>query len=343
VLAHYRGNFFVAYRLLPSSQMNFASQLFYILTRFGEEPVLIFFVLSGFLVGGRSIKGILENKIEATAYFIDRFVRILLPLIASSLLVVVIDLFTNTPVPFKDIAGSLFSLQGVLTNSNHNVPLWSLTYEVWFYMLIGSFIVLIRENGLAKLVALLFIILSLYIFSILNFLYLIILLIGTCSYLLKKNNIKFKKIKIITLLFFLGISFFLLQSTTESKSIDLSYLNFINRNFSSLFLAVVTALLICILTVSPPKSNLGIKIDGLGYSLSNFSYTLYLTHWPLMKLLSFLGFPKSIELNFVSIAYYIFSIMISLLVAYSIYLVSEKQTNKVKGYIKQKLIKSIVV
>ena len=55
VLCHYRGFFFVEYGLLPAEQQNIFSQIFYFATRLGHEAVLIFFVLSGLLVGGKAL------------------------------------------------------------------------------------------------------------------------------------------------------------------------------------------------------------------------------------------------------------------------------------------------
>ena len=101
MLAHYRGHFFVEYGLLPDNQKNIYTQILYFLTRLGGEPVLVFFVISGFLVGGTSIKKILDNNVNTQSYFIDRSVRILLPLLASSVMVIIINLITKVQIPFK--------------------------------------------------------------------------------------------------------------------------------------------------------------------------------------------------------------------------------------------------
>ena len=327
----------MTYGLLPETQKTVYSQILFLLTRFGEEPVLVFFVLSGFLVGGRAIRGMLSNDIDARSYFIDRFVRILLPLIASSILVIIIDIITNVPIPFKNIIGSIFSLQGIIMKPIHNAPLWSLSYEVWFYILIGCIMVISRNNK--KYVPLSFLILTIciYVFAQLNTMYLLILFIGAFSFLLPRQHIKFKKTKIIICICLLAFSFILLQSTSTSKSIVISNLYFVNREFASILLAFVTSLLVNYLIVSPPKTKIGNRIEKFSSKLSGFSYTLYLTHYPLMSLLAFWGFPKSKQLDITSIIYYILAVLISLVVAYLIYLISEKQTSSVKHLIKKKL------
>jgi hypothetical protein len=58
-----------------------------------------------------------------------------------------------------------------------------------------------------------------------------------------------------------------------------------------------------------------------------------------MHLLAYFGFPKSKQINTISILHFIVEILISLVVAYLIYLVSEKQTPTVKKYIKRQLTK----
>ena len=50
---HYRGAFLPEYSDIPPEQRNISIFLFYTITHFPAEAVLLFFVLSGFLVGGK--------------------------------------------------------------------------------------------------------------------------------------------------------------------------------------------------------------------------------------------------------------------------------------------------
>ncbi|MFM1794196.1 MAG: hypothetical protein RL642_581, partial [Bacteroidota bacterium] len=326
VLAHYRGNFFVAYGLLPEYQKTFPVQVFYLFTRFGEEPVLVFFVLSGFLVGGRTLEKALNAEIEPKAYFIDRSVRILLPLLASSILVVILQIVKRGAIPFEDIIGSFIGLQGTLTESSFNPPLWSLAYEIWFYILIGCVLFFMRGHRIYKLIAIVPFLLGLYVFSLLNLLYLFVLLIGLLSYFIKKNSHSTGAITTWALLILILLSFLVLQTLTVSKSIDFGYLKFVDKGTASIFLAGVTGLLISHIVGFVPKSHLASTINKIGSKLSQFSYSLYLTHYPLMEFLSFLGVPKSEEISFVSVSAYIIALILSVVVAYLVYLVSEKHT-----------------
>ncbi len=144
---HFRGAFFSEYGLLPESQHNIFIFFFYFITRLGFEAVLIFFVLSGFLVGGKAIIRISNGDFKAKDYAIDRFVRIMLPLLASLILYLPICLYFDMPINVYSWIGSLFSLQGVLTGSAFET-LWSLSYEVWFYILMFSIaIVWLKGNS----------------------------------------------------------------------------------------------------------------------------------------------------------------------------------------------------
>ena len=52
VFCHSRNDFFLPYGELPVEQKTLGTMLFYSLGRLGHEAVIVFFVLSGFLVGG---------------------------------------------------------------------------------------------------------------------------------------------------------------------------------------------------------------------------------------------------------------------------------------------------
>lgn len=340
VMAHYRGDFFIEYGLLSNDDKNIFTQIFYFIGRLGNEPVVVFFVLSGFLVGGRAIQRILNNNIDVKSYFIDRFTRIMLPLFAALLLMVVIAIILGYPIPFKDILGSMFSLQGVFTGSGGNAPLWSLAYEVWFYIFIGCLMIICKgKNRNSVLIAFFVLTICIYIFTKLETRYLLILLMGTLAFLLPREHIKYLKSKIFLLLILLGCSFILSQLTSGTRSLDLSTFSFIEQKQVSVFLAFFAALLVHHLIVAKPQRRIWINVESISTKFSDFSYTLYLTHYPLIPLLAYLGFPKSEQINTKSILYYIVEILISLVVAYLIYLVSEKQTSTVKKYIKRQLTK----
>lgn len=79
LLSHARNVFFPAFGDLPAGQQNVFSMAFTMFCRMGHEAVIIFFVLSGFLVGGRGWERIQNRTMNVGSYAIDRLSRIYPP------------------------------------------------------------------------------------------------------------------------------------------------------------------------------------------------------------------------------------------------------------------------
>lgn len=80
VAAHARGGNWLEWgRLAEASQTKLVA-VFFALTRAGTESVLVFFVLSGFLVGGKMIERLIDGTFDLRTYLIDRVSRIYTPL-----------------------------------------------------------------------------------------------------------------------------------------------------------------------------------------------------------------------------------------------------------------------
>jgi len=114
-----------------------------VLFRFGQEAVILFFVLSGFV-----IKYSFEKSKDKSffSYFEKRFLRIFIPVVIAYItnyFVLAYQKHSFFPVDWLNLAGNFFMLQdnnllkpNVITYPFlHNTPLWSLSYEWWFYML----------------------------------------------------------------------------------------------------------------------------------------------------------------------------------------------------------------
>ena len=80
LISHTRNDYFLAYGDLPHNQQGLSAFLFYTFGRLGHEAVVVFFVLSGFLVGGRGFERITTGVFDVRSYAIDRFARIAPPL-----------------------------------------------------------------------------------------------------------------------------------------------------------------------------------------------------------------------------------------------------------------------
>lgn len=118
---------------------------------FAHEAVVVFFVLSGFLVGGAVLGRRTEPAPWLRPYVVDRLARIYVVLLPVLALTLVLDatgrvLFRDAKLydlSFLDgsfapglIVPNLLSLQGLWFQPlGSNLPLWSLGMEVWFYLL----------------------------------------------------------------------------------------------------------------------------------------------------------------------------------------------------------------
>ena len=131
------------------------------LMRFGQEAVILFFLLSGFVI---NYSYRLSKNKDFGNYFAKRFCRIYIPLLA----VMFVSYFTESYEAGKFLGpdipallGNLFMLQDWAT-ANPNVlvdpymgngPLWSLSYEWWFYMLFFPLCTFIRSDSVANTIA----------------------------------------------------------------------------------------------------------------------------------------------------------------------------------------------
>jgi peptidoglycan/LPS O-acetylase OafA/YrhL len=120
---------------------------------------MIFFVLSGFLVGGSVLRGRMDGTWSWSLYATNRLTRLWVVLIPALLLGAIWDhcgihlfgtsgiyggvaranvgIFAVLPrLSGSVMVGNALFLQGILTPTfGSNGPLWSLSYEFWYYVL----------------------------------------------------------------------------------------------------------------------------------------------------------------------------------------------------------------
>lgn len=129
LLSHSRNDFFLPYGELPDALVGGDNFVFYTFCRLGHEAVMIFFVISGFLVCGRGLERIHNNNFDVKNYGVDRTVRIGLPLIGAIIFYFVVCQIIGREFSWLTALGNLFSLQGLFVD-NLVSPFWSLSFEV---------------------------------------------------------------------------------------------------------------------------------------------------------------------------------------------------------------------
>ncbi len=162
MVGHVRGLFFVDYSFIPSPSI--LHRAIYAVTGFGHQAVIVFFVLSGYFIGTSVLGSVEERRWSWRVYLVNRITRLELVLLPALLLGFIWDqigmripqaasfyfgglykyyppsvaLRSTPPIFF----GNLFFLQSVLSPVfGSNGPLWSLSYEFWYYILFPALII----------------------------------------------------------------------------------------------------------------------------------------------------------------------------------------------------------
>ncbi|MES2692862.1 MAG: acyltransferase family protein, partial [Verrucomicrobiota bacterium] len=147
VCYHARPEHWPAWSTLPAAERTPGAAAFFFSIGMGTEAVAIFFVLSGFLIGGKVIRESRQGTFDAARFAVDRGVRLYVPLIPALALTVLCDKWLwpqEAGWRWAETLGNLFNLQGILVEPHRsNAVLWSLSCEFWLYVAAGSVLPLI--------------------------------------------------------------------------------------------------------------------------------------------------------------------------------------------------------
>ena len=334
LLAHVRVRVFAEYGALdPASQGYFAQALF-ATTRLGHESVLVFFVLSGFLVGGRATERALAGRFRWADYAVDRVSRIVVPLLPAVGFTVAAMALQGTPPSLGYVLGNLLQVQGLAVPTlTANGPLWSLPYEVWFYVACGALMVLFEARGLAAGVAAAAFGVAAVILVLLEPVYLICWCLGAGAYHLRRSRLDRGEIVFALLLVALGVV--ISQLAAGSRSLDLNVAGEDGQRGGALILCLGISLLIRNLSAASVAIP---RFDALGGLLAEFSYTLYLFHYPLLFLLAAYGLQQQTRVGPAELAVAAGLTAGCMAFSYVAYLLFEKHTSVVRRAIKSKLM-----
>lgn len=178
------------------------------------------------------------------------------------------------------------------------------------------------------------------IFTYLNPVYLFCWLIGVIAYVRMPEKFSWKIFSTSTCLCIYSIVAIQIgrDSVLVSASVDnlRSYLP--SLNVSRILLSVSIALILQQLIFIKPSTNSTRKIEHMGTIFAASSYTLYLTHYPVLQLLTHFGLERAKEVNGISIGMFFGSIFICLVFSWLMYILFEKHTTLVRRSIKKRII-----
>ena len=153
LVTHVNANMLVPITEMPAGLRGPFAYLVWFFYGFAHHAVVVFFVLSGFLVGGKVIRAAHNQTGFLSGYLLDRTVRIHVVLIPVLLITALLDglgrqLFAETQIyldpAFANRSGWLDFLANVVGLQDIYAPyfgtnsaLWTLAHEYWYYVTFG--------------------------------------------------------------------------------------------------------------------------------------------------------------------------------------------------------------
>ncbi|MEH7380055.1 acyltransferase [Bacillus sp. JJ1533] len=361
VMTHLSSRLFVGYGNLENH--NIFVKFLYLLNLLGSPAVIVFFVLSGLFISRSILKAVFENNWSWRTYLINRFSRLLIVLIPALLFTLVLDSIATNFFEFKgyesifhnfiEFIGNLFFLQGIFVKYyGSNAPLWSLSYEFWYYMLF-PILICIFFNKRGKIHIFLYVLLSLVIVSNIGIemiSYFFIWLIGPFVLFLPRINFLTNKLLPIVALILVSIAVIIHPLAVTGR------LLFIDRELKELMdllgVNITIGLTFGFLTYTLLHSVSGklrnIEIGHLGKVaklISSISFSLYIIHYPIINTVYFLcaqyGF-SGLQPNLFSVIAEIVIVIIICFIAYVFSYFTEAKTHIVRKFLLSRTSKFFV-
>ncbi len=345
---HLRALFFLPFSTRPKGILISA---FYLGTGFAHEAVIIFFVLSGFLISRSVYFSYLKNTWSAKSYAIDRITRLWIVIIPGLILTAIVDHIglqyfhsaaaysggvkylgvlnpeqNSTPGIFL---GNIFFLQTITVNQfGTNDPLWSLANEFWYYVLFPLIYIAYVSKKLLKRLALLGIAVVICFFIGKNIsIYFFIWLVGFAIVLAQEHFASPSTRTVNMLILSSTILFVFILILMRLKIVD--------RTTKDFMLAGATGVLIYGLIHARALPR---KIKTVAAFLSGISFSLYVIHFPIASLLSaiLVGTPKIFSLR--QFLFYILAFLIVLILVTIFWYLFESRYLSLRAYLKKGLL-----
>ena len=301
---HLRGLFFVDFPFLARKSL--FVEAVYAITGYGHQAVIVFFVLSGYFIGTSVMESAGRRQWSWRTYLVSRLTRLQLVLFPALVLGAIWDRigmrvpqgaalyfdalykFNGPSVALRSTVpiffGNLFFLQSIsFPVFGSNGPLWSLSYEFWYYIAFPSLILMVAATAARiRILYAGFLLILLWFIGPQVSLYFLIWLAGAFAGRIQRTS-KYKRSS--WALSAMGGALFV-ASLAWCRTHRL-YSDFVTDCVVGLCFAfwLYTLLLGSRDDASAAYGNAAKKLAG-------FSYTLYLTHFPLLLLLRALINPR---------------------------------------------------
>lgn len=345
---HLRAAMFVDYSGLKT--ISITGKLFYFATGLGHQAVIVFFVLSGFFVGGSALKH--RSEFHFGDYLVRRLSRLWMVLLPALIFTALFDLYLEAHHPSilagahyailcsgpnQEYSSSLLTffanlifLQNIATPVfGSNGPLWTLSNLFWYYMLfpllmiIAGYFEVGRNHRVIAFLALLLIAVLIAPAIVEGF---IIWLFGVVVYVCyNKWTVRASKG------FLLAAFLLFLLSLVDSKAKVIQGILPVSND-------VVIGISLSIFLISLRDKDVPGRIRFLIYRvsswLSKISYSLFLFHFPVV-LIIFANYysVEQVVFSFNGIVHYLFWLSFLIAGGWGFWWVFERNTNVVREFV----------
>jgi len=307
VVGHIRALFFEDYSSVSHGAL---PALFYLATSLGHAAVMVFFVLSGYWVGGSVLRSVRADKFNWRLFLISRLSRLWLVLLPALALTGLVDhaglhvlgdsaIYQSDPsyhvlpkdlhesLTWSTLTGNVVFLQRLVTSTfGTNGALWSLAYEFWFYVLFASLVLAAYRRGVSRIAYLLATIFGVFALGVEPVIYFTFWLAGA---VLAANT---HRIRTVELSGRRGSTY---RWTAAMVLVATMCLDKIRPGFTSDgTVAVTTAIFLALLESNPIPRSMAVR-KGMSSvaSYAHASFSLYSIHLPLVALAAAAAAPRS--------------------------------------------------
>jgi peptidoglycan/LPS O-acetylase OafA/YrhL len=161
VLTHVNDQVFLSMAETPAESRTLAFMAWKLISASGNEAVIVFFVISGYLVGGAALAEFLrDGDIKLSNYLLRRCARLYTVLVPALVIGAVLDIAGSQlsggghvyaerlhHLTLAGFLGNLVYLQNIIVETfGTNDALWSLTNEFFYYLMCGVFLYALSKN-----------------------------------------------------------------------------------------------------------------------------------------------------------------------------------------------------
>lgn len=346
LLGHLKNALFVDYDQVQARNIFLKS--FYFVSGMGHQAVIVFFVLSGYFVGGSVLKS--GKNFKFSDYIITRLSRLWTVLIPSLLITALADSsliiknpnifheqsiidWHSSPNPLEYSLSFSTALKNILflqtikaPTFGTNGPLWSLANEAWYYALFPClYSCFLKRNTTPQkiLFAILSIIIVLFIPRTMLYLFTVWLMGASIHFFRPNTYIKSRAFGILSAIIFL-ISLILIRFKNTEHQENIAFDIILGVSFT----------IFCLHLHSNQNTSNQNPIKIVIFHFSEMSFSLYAIHMPLLYLSYHFLSGIKVQPNLQGISLFSAILLILILISWIFWWIFERNTPIIRNKIR---------